>query len=65
MDNNQFVSDWQSTGVRSVIDAASALRRSADILRANVDAQDSVSAATDTMPGGSGLFGGGASGSTA
>lgn len=57
MDNRQFAADWQSTGVRSVLDAAAALRRSADILRANANAQESVSAATDSMASGSGLFG--------
>lgn len=56
MDNRLFAADWQSTGVRSVLDAATALRRSAEILRANANAQESVSAATGSIAGGSGLF---------
>lgn len=56
MDNRRFVGDWQSTGARSVVETAAALRSSAGILRANANAQDSASAAEGAGSGGSGLF---------
>lgn len=59
LDNQNFVSNWNSTGARFVMEVTVALRRNADILRANADAQDSVSAADGASPGGSGLFDGG------
>lgn len=57
-DNQGFVSEWNSTGAVTVNQVASELRRTADILRSNAEAQDSDSAATGVEASGSGLFGG-------
>lgn len=56
LDNHQFKDIWDSTGAVSVVGAATALQRYADILRANADAQDTASAADGVGIGGSGLF---------
>ncbi|MFN3600882.1 MAG: hypothetical protein ACK4UY_05775 [Dietzia sp.] len=64
LDNHQFKDMWDTMGSVSVVGAAKALQRYADILRANADAQDSTSAADGAGIGGSGLFLGRHDGST-
>lgn len=60
-----FKDMWETTGARTIVDAASIFHRCADVLRANADAQDETSAAGGGSggPGShSGLFGGGGGG---
>ena len=62
LDNRQFADGWDTTDSRAVANAATILRRYADILRANAEAQDSTSSEDGGRAGvtGSGLFHGGA-----
>lgn len=59
LDNHQFTNMWDTTGAVSVMGAATAFQRCADVLRRNADAQDVASAADGSIVAGSGLFGGG------
>ncbi|MDZ4233883.1 MAG: hypothetical protein U1C73_08985, partial [Dietzia sp.] len=63
LDNRQFADGWGATDSRAIANAATLLRRYADTLRANAEAQDDVSAAEGAMTGGSGLFSGASSSS--
>ncbi|PAY21811.1 hypothetical protein CEY15_16800, partial [Dietzia natronolimnaea] len=58
LDNRQFADGWGATDSRAIANAATLLRRYADTLRANAEAQDDASAAEGAMTGGSGLFSG-------
>ena len=58
LDNRQFADTWDTTDARAVTATAAALRRHADILRANAEEQDTTSADGGRLTG-SGLFSGG------
>lgn len=55
LDNRQFADGWDTTDSRAIANAATLLRRYADTLRANAEAQDVTSEAGGSLSG-SGLF---------
>lgn len=58
LDNQKFVTDWNSGGSSAVTIVAAQLRRSSNLLRVNADQQDAASSADGAGSGisGSGLF---------
>lgn len=62
LDNRQFADGWDATDSRAITNAATILRRYADILRANAEAQDTASASDGSALAGSGLFAASAAG---
>lgn len=65
LDNQRFVTNWNSVGSSAVTNVAGQLRRAAKDLRLNAEEQDKASAAVGSFSTGSGLFGGGGVGAAA
>ena len=58
LDNQRFVTNWNSVGSSAVTNVAAQLRRAADLLRLNADEQDTASSTGGSISPGSGLFSG-------